>query len=123
MRLEAGLVGGDKPLPGEEYGDREEARVRPEVDRKPRLVSDGDLGDTKVGHETHRTQRHCGKQPMTSADSLTWIWNVSRADGTHHHCDVGAVALCPHGAALTKGPCDLFSLVSVIWKHTEEESA
>lgn len=64
-----------------------------------------------------------GKQHMTSADSLTWIWNVSRADGTHRHCDVGAVALCSHGAGLTKWPCDLSSLVSVIWKHTEEESA
>lgn len=44
-RLEAGLADGDKTLPGEEYGEREEAPVCicPEDDKELLLLSAGDL--------------------------------------------------------------------------------
>lgn len=45
VKLEAGLADGDKTLPGEEYGEREEPTICicPEDDKKPRLFSGGDL--------------------------------------------------------------------------------
>lgn len=43
-RLEAGLAGWDKSLPGEEYGEREEpTRFCPEDDKELFLFSEGDL--------------------------------------------------------------------------------
>lgn len=46
-RLEAGLIGWDKTLPGEEYGEREEPAVCicPEDDKELLLFSGGDLAD------------------------------------------------------------------------------
>ncbi len=48
-RLEAGLADGDKTLPGEEYGEKEEPAVCicPEDDKVLLLFSEGDLGEKK----------------------------------------------------------------------------
>lgn len=50
-RLEAGLADGDRTLPGEEYGEREEvtAWICPEDDKQLLLFSEGDLRDKKQG--------------------------------------------------------------------------
>lgn len=50
-RLEAGLADGDRTLPGEEYGEGDEAAARVCVvdDKKPLLFSDGDLKDRNRG--------------------------------------------------------------------------
>lgn len=67
-RLEAGLPDGDKTLPGEEYGEREEPTVCscPEDDKELLRLSGGVLGDKK-------------------REGRSWSSSVSDSDGEDIH--------------------------------------